>query len=348
MSKKIRVGLVGIGRAAWGMQCPELEERSDLFEVVASCDILPDRNESMRQRFGDQVRGYTDIGKLALDPDVDLVSIATRSGDHVEHAKVALESGKHVFLEKPIGLTFEDASRLKDYQSHAKGRLFVRHNRRFEPGFLHIRDILASGILGDVHTIKLHRHNFVRRDDWQSIAEEGGGQLLNWGPHLIDHALHLLESEPIDVWSDLKTTVSPGSAEDQFKILIKGANGRIVDIEVSAGAAIRQDFYNIFGSRGALRATKKEIQLKYLDPKQQLPKITADPATPPLGLSFHQSEAHEDFRWIEEQYKIKKKRVSDPSDIWNHLHKNLTEDVPFPITLDQSLSVMKIIDQVRK
>ena len=101
-----------------------------------------------------------------------------------------------------------------------------------------MQEIIRSGILGDVYEIRLARHGYQRRDDWQTIKEFGGGQLLNWGPHIVDHALRFLESPVATQFSDLKFIAAVGDAEDHLKIVLKGENGRFVDMEISGGVAL--------------------------------------------------------------------------------------------------------------
>ena len=171
----IKIGIAGLGRAGWGMHCKELESRQDKFQIVAACDIIQERREKIAERFG--CKTYEKIDDLIADTDVEMADIATRSCDHFEHVKMAIEAGKEVFIEKPMCCTYSQASALKDIAGKSSGNLYVRHNRRFEPGFQHIREIIASGILGDVYEIKLRRVSYSRRDDWQTIKEYGGGQL---------------------------------------------------------------------------------------------------------------------------------------------------------------------------
>ena len=161
------------------MHCPELDKRRDKFVIVAACDVLPERGTMMRDRYG--CRAYTDFDALLNDPDVEPVSIATPTLLHVPQAAQALQVGKHVFLEKPIALTMADAETLREAATRSAGRLFFRHNRRFEPAFTHIREIMASGVLGWVYEIKLRRNGYQRRRDWQTLLACGGGQLNSWG-----------------------------------------------------------------------------------------------------------------------------------------------------------------------
>ena len=179
MAGKIRVGIWGLGRAGNGMHIHELGLYPDMFEIVAGCDWDPARREAAAKKLpGRPV--YEKGEELLKDPNVELVSVATRSPDHVKHAIQAVEAGKMVMVEKPMACRIEDALELQKVADANPGRVFVRHNRRFEAAFSHIREIIRSGKLGHIFEIKLCRHNYQWRADWQTILDCGGGQLLNW------------------------------------------------------------------------------------------------------------------------------------------------------------------------
>ena len=137
MSEPIRLGLVGVGRAGWGMHCPEVANKTDMFKFVAACDIIPERRDKMKESYG--CKTYDDIHKLVLDPDVEIVDIATRSCDHYAHARLALEAGKDVLLEKPFSETYAEACELYELADKLGRKIYARHNRRFEEHFKKIR-----------------------------------------------------------------------------------------------------------------------------------------------------------------------------------------------------------------
>jgi scyllo-inositol 2-dehydrogenase (NADP+) len=338
----IRIGIAGLGRAGWGMHCRELTGKEDLFQIVAACDVLPDRLARMAERYGCEC--YERIEDMVVDRSVELVDIATRTRDHFAHAMMALAAGKDVFLEKPMCLTYAEALQLKGAaaQAHrnASGALYIRHNRRFDPDFLHVREIMASGILGEVYEIRLARHGYSRRDDWQTIIEHGGGQLLNWGPHVIDHALRFLGSPVESIYSDLKRVAAVGDAEDHVKIVLRGTNGRLVDLEISGGVAIASPTYLVFGSKGSLSLSGKEIRLRYLDPEQELPPRTADPGPP--GTTFGTPE---ELPWIEETLPVK---AGSHAVIWDELYRAIREGATFPIDLDEAIGVMQVISAAKE
>jgi predicted dehydrogenase len=338
----IRLGIVGLGRAGWGMHRNELAPRAERFEIVAACDLEKSRRERMAEHA--DCRTYRTIEELAEDPDVELVDIATRSPEHVAHAKLALAAGKHVFLEKPIALSYREAKTLKTAAAKAAGSLYIRHNRRFEPAFQQIRRIMADGLLGEVYEIKLRRHNFQRRDDWQTIIECGGGQLLNWGPHIVDHALRLLESPVAEQWSDLKRIAAVGDAEDHVRIVLRGENDRVVDLEISGGAALREPEYIVFGTTGSLIARGGELQLRYLDPKAKLKPRRPKKKNPPLEGGFGGAE---ELPWVEETRPVQSPTGEEMPSIWDHLYAAIREGADFPITLEEALEVMETISRAK-
>ena len=343
MSKHpIRLGIIGLGRAGWAMHCQEIQGKESKFTIVAACDTIPERRERMARKYG--CRTYARIADLLADPEVEVADIATRSCDHFHQAVMALKAGKIVFLEKPMCLTYAEARNLRKIVRARGGRLYVRHNRRFEPAFQHVREIIASGILGKVFEIKLRRVSFQCRDDWQALTRFGGGQLLNWGPHLIDHGLCLLESPLKRVWSDLKKVTAVGDAEDHLKLIMTGANGRIIDIEISGGAAIGEPEYLVWGTRGALSCAGMTITLKYIDPHRPLimPR-RADPGTPGTGFG-HPVTMH----WIEKTVPVKPKIAVNMTTIWDALYRAIRQGVKFPIAMDEAVEVMNVVSLSRK
>ncbi|MCF7854510.1 MAG: Gfo/Idh/MocA family oxidoreductase [Candidatus Pacebacteria bacterium] len=342
-TEAIRIGIAGIGRAGWGMHCVELEGREDKFEIVAACDIDPARCERMKERYG--CRTYQSIEDMIADPNVELVDVATRSSDHESHAIAALMENKHVFLEKPMALTYESAKRICDTADQSDGRLFIRHNRRFEPAFQHILEIIASGILGNVYEVKLRRHHYARRDDWQALTGCGGGQLLNWGPHIIDHGLRLLDAPLEKLWSDLKRVAAVGDAEDHLKIIMKGENARVIDLEISGGNALPESEYHIAGTRGALSCTGDEIHLRYLNPDQKLQEREANPQSPPMEGGFGSPE---ELTWVDERIPVAPSSPYTMDGIWDYLYDSLRHGRQFPISLQEALQVMQVITKARE
>ncbi|HOK79873.1 MAG TPA: Gfo/Idh/MocA family oxidoreductase [bacterium] len=337
----INVGIIGLGRAGWGMHCSELDNFKNKFKIVAGCDIVDEFRKRFVEKYGCKV--YKKVEELINDPDVELVDVASRSNDHVKHAIMALKANKYVFLEKPIATSYREALKIDRLPASKKKKLFVRHNRRFDPAFQHIKEIIDSGILGEVFEIKLHRNNYNRRNDWQTLKKYGGGLLLNWGPHVVDHALCFLQSPVKEMWSDLKRIAAAGDAEDHIHIILKGKNQRVVDLEISGGAAISEPEYLVLGTKGALECSGSEIKLRYLDPQVRLPELKANPGTPGMGFG-----SAEKLVWVEKTMKVNPRLKVEMHLIWDYLYESIRNNKPFPITWKHALEVMRIISEAKK
>ena len=336
----IRVGIIGLGRAGFGMQTQELLKRKDKYVIVAGCDT----NAARRKRFAEAVPGaktYANAEKLIADPNVDIVSVATRTPTHAALSIAALRAGKIVMDEKPIATTYADAKRIAAEGKKHPGKLFFRHNRRWEAAFNDVLDVIASGILGDIVEIRLCRHHYARRDDWQTIIAEGGGQLLNWGPHLVDHALQFIGGRPAFLHSELRRIAAVGDAEDHVHLTLRRETGPFVDIEISGGAALRAPVYFVIGTRGTLVSDdEKTLKLRYLDPKAKVPRRRATTA---LMDTFGHPEK---LPWIDEERPVRADLV--PDCIWDDLHAHLTQGAPFRVTTEEALEVMRVLDLASK
>ena len=343
---KIKVGIWGLGRAGYGMHVPELLSFGSEFDIVAGCDVDAARLKTFQAKVPGAV-GYVDGDAFLADPNVELVAVAVRSAQHVDYAIRALKAGKYVVAEKPFALTLAGAKKLAREADKHPGCLFVRHNRRFESAFNHIREIIASGILGEVYEIKLCRHNYQFRDDWQTLVGCGGGQLNNWGPHLVDHALCLLESPVESLWSDLKNVAALGDAEDHLKLVFRGRNGRVVDVEISGGIALPSPVYAVYGTRGSLISEdEQDIKLRYLDPSfKTLSRGTASSDTPPMTGGFGGSVAP---KWIRKTIMVEPANGANTNDIYHSVFMSIRHKAAYPISIEEAVEVVRWTEQAKR
>lgn len=360
MNSKIRVGILGLGRAGRNMHMPEISMFPDFFEVIAGCDHAADRRENLPELFRD-VKIYADYQDMLADPALDLITIATRNADHTPHALMALEAGKAVVVDKPFAVSMEQAEALLEASAKYPGKLFFRFNRRFESPFLMIQDVLKSGLLGDISMIKIHRHpGYVRRFDWQTLTEFHGGLFNNWGPHFVDQALQFLNSPVKEIWCKLSHIVGGGDADDQVKLVMVGENGCVADVEISTILTIYGNLYEIWGSRGSLviPADGLTLQLKYLDPAIKFTRL--DGVRENFVLQY--GNPHEKLNFIEETRLIPKDTYGHllqrgkviepgkedptlgytyPDTMWYHVYQAMKGNAPYPITAEEAYNVIK-------
>ena len=344
-AKKIRVGIWGLGRAGLDMHCPELKIHSDKFEIVAGCDVLRERLDELVQKYP-KAKGYLNADEFLADKKIDLVAVATPSIYHVDYDIRALEAGKYVFAEKPVAVTSAGLKKLEAAVKKYPGKLFCRQNRRFEPAFNHVKEIIDSGILGEVYEIKLSRHNYSFRDDWQTLQKNGGGQLNNWGPHLIDHAMQLMGAPIKEVWSDLKQIAARGDCEDHLKAVFRGENGRVIDVEISGGIALPSPVYAVYGTRGTLICDdEQDIKLKYLKPEFKWPSSPARDTTPPRVNSWFSENTPE---WIRKTIMVEPANGACMNDIYGHIYNAIRKGIPFPVKPEESFEIVRWTEKIKK
>jgi predicted dehydrogenase len=267
----------------------------------------------------------------------------------VADALQALAADKFVLLEKPIAMSHDEIEQLRHADRIYPGRLFFLHNHRFEPAIQQILGIARSGLLGDIIQVNLRRHHvFSRRADWQAHLRYGGGQLNNWGSHIIDHALQFIGGPVKNVWGNLKGVNTIADAETHVKVVLTGENGIVVDLEISNNVALPGALCTVYGSRGSLVSEDdKRLRLRYLEPGFEFAEAAAGVGSPPLN-GGHWSDT--ELPWCDET-----RTVEPDTNMWvyveietaRHLYRTLREGVPFPIANADALEVSRIIQVIK-
>jgi predicted dehydrogenase len=344
---KIKFGVWGFGRMG-ALHGKFYAMEQDKFKLVAACDTDEEKLNSAKTEY--QCAVYTDQKAFLADPDMELVVISTLSLDHVCHALEALESGKSVLLDKPIAITDDELETLRQADKKYPGKLFVLHNLRFEPGFETVQKIIARGVLGEISLIKLRRHhrNHFFRSDWQTLLEFGGGLLNNWGNHEIDHAVQLLGSHAVDVWSQLWHVSSGGNGDDHVKIILRGNNNRVADLEISNNVTLPEPYCTVYGQKGSLvcNASLNEVNVRYIDPEFTMPELCIETNT-----AVYNNCLEKDIPWIEETIK-----VESGGNMWEYIDRKLIKylyddiknGVSSPIKNNDAFETIRIIQEVKK
>lgn len=173
---------------------------------------------------------------LAARPDV--VVVASPPATHVPVAQAALEAGRAVVVDKPLGPDPAQARTLLDRAEQLGRSLTVFHNRRWDSELLTVRRLLAEGALGDVRRLesRLERWKTAETKPWKAAAtwREGGGVLFDLGSHLVDQAVTLL-GPVTDVHAELASVRS--RADDDAFVSLSHAGGARSHLWVSTTTA---------------------------------------------------------------------------------------------------------------
>lgn len=339
MMKKIRTGILGVGRIGRFGHIPEISGLSEKFEITAVCDTTPERLENL-PKGAENARKYSSLEDMLKDDNVDMIVIGIRHADHVPSALQVLAAGKIAVVEKPVATSVAEMDLLLAAAEKHPGKLFFRHSRRFEPAFIKVRELIDAGHIGEVQYIKLYRSvGYCRRNDWMTMPEFCGGLLTNWGPHLIDQALQLLDSPVADLWADVRHVISIGDGDDLFKILLRGENGRIADVEVTGANTMPGRQMEIIGSRGTIVYDGTDvIDVRRIDPAVKLEKLQPHPENPPLAYGNFDEKLY----FVDEKFQVPD---VPGSRIWEHVWESVVNGVPFPITSAQAREVVRITEE---
>lgn len=341
--RRIKVGVAGFGRSGMAIHCKSMGKLPQKYEIVAICEPDEERRKEAAELL--KCRVYKDIGKFLKDEETELVSVATPSYLHVKHTLAALQAGKNVVCEKPLSNKVADVDEMiKTAKKHKK--VFAPfQNKRHDPTFLKMKQIVDSGILGRIVEVKISWQGFGRRWDWQTLRKFRGGTLNNTGPHPLDHGLQFLpEKDDYKVFCQLEKTLTVGDADDHVKIIVKGKKSPLLDIEVtSCSPYSHAEKYLIMGTKGGLKATFGEVWWKYCKP-ESLPKRTL----PKIARTEFRGYGSEEIKWTEKHWKVPANAMHFSVAFYNHLYKTLTKGEPLFVTPESARRVVWLTEQCHK
>ncbi|MHA1571042.1 MAG: Gfo/Idh/MocA family protein, partial [Alphaproteobacteria bacterium] len=259
----IRVGIAGLGRSGWNIHARTLQTMPEKYRITTVMDPVPERRQEAMAAFG--CRAVDDLDTLVADEEVELIVVATPSYLHAPHTIQALQAGRNVVSEKPMATCLADADAMIAAAKSADRILAIFQNRRYEPMFRKIQEIIASGKLGRIVMIRIATHRFARRWDWQTLKKFGGGLLNNIGAHLVDQALQLFGEKEPRIFAKLDRTLTLGDAEDHPKVILAAAGAPTIEVEITASCAYPQERWLVMGTRGGLVGSGAGIRWKYFD-----------------------------------------------------------------------------------
>ena len=232
---------------------------------VAMCDIDPARVETARRECPDLELYTTRPEEMLADGDLDLVVVILPHSLHEKAALECLDAGKHVVIEKPFCITVEEANRIARRARESKLAVSVFHNRRWDPDYLTIRDVIDRGLIGEVFHVECHHGGYGHPGlSWRSDKAVSGGVLYDWGAHFLDWILNLVPAKIAQVTGTRHDRVWHGvTNEDYMKVGLRFENGVTAEFVSSRISALPQPKWRILGTLGGLEAgtTRDELRL---------------------------------------------------------------------------------------
>jgi len=339
MSQPLPIAVVGLGRTGWRNHLQNLKSLPEFFRIAAVADRMEERRSEAKKEFG--CRAYAELEELLACEDPGWIVIATPTFLHRQQTLQALAKGWNVICEKPLAPTPDEAGEMIAAAKSAGQWLTVFQQNRYAPDFQKVREVIESGILGRVFSIRSCWNNFNRRWDWQTLQKNGGGNLNNTGPHPLDQMLQLFGPEQPVVSCHQDSLITVGDADDHVKILLRGKDSPTIDLEISSVDAIGDPRWKIQGTCGGLTGSAERLTWKYYNPAE-LPERKVDEAAP-ADRGYHS----ETFPWKTGEWTLPQGLESAHLTYYRDLAARLQSGLAPQVTAEDALRVAEISDACR-
>ena len=221
-TEPIRLAQIGVGY--WGRNLLRNFAALPGADLIWACDT----RESARSEAAQNHPGIPTTSRVeeVLDDDsVEAVVIATETPQHFPLAEAALRAGKHVFVEKPIAQTADQAERLVALAAEADRRLMVGHLLRYHPAYRYVEQLIQEGNLGEIRYLYSVRVNL-------GIVRQRENAFESLAPHDLAIALALIDSEPVGVTAQGHAYLQP-DIEDVVFATVFFENGALAHLHTS-------------------------------------------------------------------------------------------------------------------
>jgi len=247
----LKIGLVGAGYI--GGVHARILAADERVKLVGFADVVEKRAQELANQFGG--KAYTDYEQL-LSSGIDAVYVTTPNTLHTPIVLSALTRGIHVFCEKPMAITFEDAKRIREAARASKGLYQIGHNRRFAPVYQFAKEKIAQGLVPYSANVKMNRGE-LKNPPWVWNKDVTGGFLFESTIHLLD-MIRWLMGEVLELDCRARANVYPDL--DDFVMILTFENDRYAAFSSCAHATWSFPFERIelYGDHAAIITEEME------------------------------------------------------------------------------------------
>lgn len=256
MSGTVRIGVVG-ATGIGGTHRNAIKQVGGA-KLTAVCDVVPEFVEQVSKE--EKVEGFTDPVKMYKSGLVDAVCICTPHWFHPELTEQAFRNGLHVLVEKPMAVTVSGCDRMITASKKANRVLQVVYQRRYMPHNIKFHDMVRKGVLGRILRVEMacsmfRSQAYYDSGAWRGTwAGEGGGVLLNQGPHPIDAMLFVSCLDPVRLLAVNGTQLHRMETEDRCDAMMWYKNGAVGFFHVCTNEWPGTEKIEVVGTGGKLLA----------------------------------------------------------------------------------------------
>lgn len=336
-AKLMRVGIIGYGLAGKHFHAPLLQSAGFFIAAIASRSL---------DRRGDAHRDFPLATILAsaeelVAEELDLVVVASTNEVHVEHAKLAIDAGIPVVVDKPVGRTYFETMDLFDYADSKSIPVTAFFNRLFDSDTLTIKEVIKDGNIGEIFRYESRFERFrpepnptAWRESTSSI--DGGGLLLDLQTHLLSIALELFGPAEMK-YSSLRSV--KGAADDDVFLVLNHASG--VESHLSASSITGAP-----GPRIRLNGRTGTLICKELDPQEAMLRSGIRPVE--TGWQDRAAATSEFEIWRGEKSINHTGVPGNYVQFYQAVKNSLLTGDAMPVSREFALDVARLIDQARE
>jgi len=253
-SNQVGVGVVGCGAIAQLVHLPLLAESANT-KVVALCDENRTKAELVAERL-DGPAVYSSISEFLDHPGLSAVIVCTPNHLHAEQTELALQAGKDVLCERPLGTSREQVAKTLRVAEKAGRTLMVANNHRYRPDAWALRRFIQAGELGDIFHLhsswQRRRARRPRVSEWRRSRKRGGGVLMDLGVTNLDACLWMLDFPVAERLTAYLIDRDNDGVEDSAVVLLRLEGNVTCSVEVSWDLAAVEDRHTLaaLGSSG--------------------------------------------------------------------------------------------------
>ena len=203
--RKVRFGVLGAGRIG-KIHCENIASRIPGAELIAVSDVVPSSAAALAARYS-RAKTFESYKDVLASRDVDAVAICTPTDTHYQIILDAAAAGKHIFCEKPIDLSLDKIAAVQQAVERSRVHFMVAFNRRFDPNFKKVHDMIRSGKIGQPHVLRITSRDPAPPPE--EYIRSSGGLFLDMTIHDFDMARYLMGREVVEVYARAKVLVDP-------------------------------------------------------------------------------------------------------------------------------------------
>jgi predicted dehydrogenase len=256
----IKTGICSFGMSGKLFHAPFIAAHPG-YELAA---IVERHNNDSREKYPAS-KLYRSVEEMVEDKNLDLIVVNTPTHLHFEQAKLVLNAGKNMVIEKPFAITVAEAEELTALAEKNKLFLSVYQNRRYDGDYLAVKDVLQKGLLGEIKEVEIrydrYRPNFGGKQHKEGNMP-GAGNLFDLSPHLVDQAIQLF-GFPDALFADLIKMRDDVAVPDYFELLFYYKKLR-VRLKATVFARESSFAYVVHGSKGSFLQQRSDLQEQQL------------------------------------------------------------------------------------